>query len=165
MAIARIFIGLVLIFIFVAFSLRNMTPISVDLYLRKTPELPLFVWLFFSALFGVVVAWLVAVSEQLRMRSKLKKERKEKKELEEKLENLKKELDTLEEKLSKQRAAMIEVNQRYHGEPVPPPPAAVSESTAESQPETDLEKDSTEDGVVEPSKEVKDENQNPVNHQ
>ncbi len=31
MAIARIFFGLILIFLFVAFSLKNMGPVSVDL--------------------------------------------------------------------------------------------------------------------------------------
>jgi uncharacterized integral membrane protein len=103
MAIARIFLGLVLIFIFVAFSLKNMGPVSIDLYFRKTPELPLFVWLFFAALFGVIVAWIVALSEQLRMRRELRRERKEKEELEEKLGKLKKEIEQLEDRLSKQR--------------------------------------------------------------
>ena len=108
MAIARIFFGLILIFLFVAFSLKNMNPISVDLYFRKTPELPLFVWLFFAALFGVIVAWLVAISEQLRMRRALKREKKEKKELEDKVEKLKKELEELEDRLSRQRAVLLQ---------------------------------------------------------
>ena len=103
MAIARIFFGLILIFLFVAFSLKNMGPVSVDLYFRKTPELPLFVWLFFAALFGVIVAWVVAISEQLRLRRAFKKEKKEKEELEDKVEKLKKEIELLEERLTKQR--------------------------------------------------------------
>jgi len=156
MAIARIFIGLVLIFIFVAFSLRNMTPISVDLYLRKTPELPLFVWLFFSALFGVVVAWLVAVSEQLRMRGKLKKERKERKELEEKLEKLKKDLDGLEEKLRKQRETIAGFTQPT-SEPISVPPAPVEESSDEPEPTEPFDANSEIDFKERPVAESSDE--------
>jgi len=150
MAIARIFFGLILIFLFVAFSLKNMGPVSVDLYFRKTPELPLFVWLFSAALFGVIVAWLVAISEQLRMRRELKKERKEKKELEERVERLKKEIAEIEERLSRQRMEMVkEAQPASQGTQTnPDPPAsepfsngaevdAAGEGDAPSKPESE----------------------------
>ncbi len=90
MIIFKLFTGLVVIFLLVAFAIRNMTPVHLDFYFYKTPDIPLFVMLYLSILLGVAVAWLLVISEQLRMRIQIKKKDKRIKELEERLKELEK---------------------------------------------------------------------------
>lgn len=94
MIIFKLFTGLVVIFLLVAFAIRNMTPVHLDFYFYKTPDIPLFVMLYLSILLGVAVAWLLVISEQLRMRIQIKKKDKRIKELEERLKELEKTEET-----------------------------------------------------------------------
>ncbi len=88
MIILRLFIGLALIFLLVAFAIRNMAPVHLDFYFYKTPDVPLFVMLYLSILLGVAVAWVLVIGEQFRMRVQLKRKEKKIKELEERLKSL-----------------------------------------------------------------------------
>ncbi len=88
MIILRLFLGLVLIFLLVAFATLNMTSVELNFYFYKTPKVPLFVVLYLCVLLGVVLAWVMVIGEQLRMRVQLKKKDKIIKELEEKLKSL-----------------------------------------------------------------------------
>ncbi len=82
MIILRLLIGLIIIFLLVAFALRNMTPVHLDFYFYKTPDVPLFVMLYLTLLVGVAVAWIMVISEQLRLRMEIRKRDKKIKELE-----------------------------------------------------------------------------------
>lgn len=97
MAIVRLFIGLVMVFVLVGFSVANMANVSLNFYAYKTPPIPLFVVLFLSILLGVVVAWGMAVGEQLRLKGEVKKRDRQLKELE-------REIKSYEEKLASIRA-------------------------------------------------------------
>jgi len=86
MIILRLFMGLVIIFLLVAFAIRNMMPVQLDFYFYKTPEVPLFVVIFLSLLVGVAAAWVLVIGEQLKMRAELRRKNKKIKELEKQLE-------------------------------------------------------------------------------
>ncbi len=85
MIILRLFFGLVIIFLLVAFAIRNMTPVHLDFYFYKTPDVPLFVLLYLCLLLGVAAAWVLVIGEQLRMKMELRKKDKRIKELEKQL--------------------------------------------------------------------------------
>lgn len=76
MIILRLFFGLLIIFLLVAFAIRNMTPVHLDFYFYKTPDVPLFVLLYLTLLVGVAVAWLLVIGEQIKMKSEVRKKSK-----------------------------------------------------------------------------------------
>ncbi len=86
MIILRLLFGLIIIFLLVAFSIRNMLPVQLDFYFYKTPPVPLFVIIFLSLLLGVAAAWILVIGEQVRMRNELRKKNKRIKELEKQIE-------------------------------------------------------------------------------
>ena len=88
MIILRLFFGLVIIFLLVAFAIRNMTPVHLDFYFYKTPDVPLFVMLYLSLLVGVAAAWILVIGEQLKMKREVRKKDKRIKELEKQLAQL-----------------------------------------------------------------------------
>ena len=85
MVILRLLIGLIVIFLLVAFSMRNMTPIHLDFYFYRTPDVPLFVVVFLTFILGVAAAWILVIGEQIKMKTLLKKRDRRIKELEKKL--------------------------------------------------------------------------------
>ncbi len=104
MIILRLFVGLVIIFLLVAFAIRNMAPVQLDFYFYRTPQVPLFVVIFLCLLLGVAGAWILVIGEQLKMRAELRKRNKKIKELEKQLElyeTAKIEADKAEEKEEK----------------------------------------------------------------
>jgi len=98
MVIFRLVLGLVVIFLLVAFSMANLGDVTLNFYFYQTPPIPLFVVIFISLLLGVFLAWGMVVSEQLKLKSGVRSRDK-------KIRNLQSEL----EKLEKRLASMSEV--------------------------------------------------------
>jgi putative membrane protein len=94
MVIFRLLIGMILVFLLVAFAIANMGGVIVSFYFYRTPQIPLFVVIFLSLLLGVIVAWGLAVSEQLRLRGQIRGKDK-------KIKELLKEMEELEGRLSR----------------------------------------------------------------
>lgn len=94
MVILRLLIGMILVFLLVAFAIANMGGVIVSFYFYRTPQIPLFVVIFISVLLGVILAWGLAVSEQLRLRRQIRAKDK-------KLKELNKEIEELEGRLSR----------------------------------------------------------------
>ena len=94
MVIFRLLIGMILVFLLVAFAVANMGGVMVNFYFYRTPQIPLFVVIFISVLLGVIFAWGLAVSEQLRLRAQIRAKDKE-------IKTLHKEIEELEERLSR----------------------------------------------------------------
>ncbi len=92
MAILKLLVGLVVVFLLVVFAIVNMEPVAVSFYFYKTPAIPLFVIIFISVLVGVMLAWLLVIGEQLSLRSKVRSKEKRIKELEKEVEELEKRL-------------------------------------------------------------------------
>ncbi len=94
MVIFKLLIGMILVFILVAFAIANMQGVAVSFYFYHTPQIPLFVVIFLSLLLGVIVAWGLAVSEQLRLRGQVRARNKE-------VRRLQAEIEALEGRLSR----------------------------------------------------------------
>lgn len=92
MAILKLLVGLVVVFLLVAFAIANMEAVAVSFYFYKTPAIPLFVIIFISVLVGVMLAWILVIGEQISLRSKVRAKDKRIKELERELEELEKRL-------------------------------------------------------------------------
>jgi len=92
MAIIRLFLGLIVVFLLVGFSVANMQSVSINFYFYKTPAIPLFVVLFLSLLGGVLIAWGMVLGEQLKLRAEVRRRDRQ-------LKDLEKELKSYEEKL------------------------------------------------------------------
>ncbi len=88
MVIFRLLIGMILVFLLVAFAIANMGGVAVSFYFYHTPQIPLFAVIFLSLLLGVIVAWGLAVSEQLRLRGQVRSKDKKIKELHKDIEEL-----------------------------------------------------------------------------
>ena len=92
MAILKLLVGLVVVFLLVAFAIANMEAVAVSFYFYKPPAIPLFVIIFISVLVGVMLAWILVIGEQISLRSKVRAKDKRIKELERELEELEKRL-------------------------------------------------------------------------
>jgi putative membrane protein len=92
MAILKLLVGLVVVFLLVVFAIANMQAVAVSFYFYKTPAIPLFVIIFISVLVGVMLAWLLVIGEQLSLRGKVRAKDKRIKELEKELEEVEKRL-------------------------------------------------------------------------
>ena len=118
MAILKLLVGLVVVFLLVVFAIANMEAVAVSFYFYKTPAIPLFVVIFISLLLGVMLAWVLVVGEQLRLRNQLRARDRRIKELE-------KELESLEGRL-----ARVAPQERPQEEPPQSPPGGEGEETA-----------------------------------
>jgi len=101
MVIFRLLIGMILVFLLVAFAVANMGGVMVNFYFYRTPQIPLFVVVFISVLLGVILAWGLAVSEQLRLRGQIRAKDK-------KIKGLHKEIEELEGRLSRLSPPCVE---------------------------------------------------------
>ena len=85
MGIFRFVFGLLLLLIFVMYSVQNLTPVPIGYYNHlfdlKTVHVPLIVVIFFSMISGFFVAWLVGLIKIQKLKSTLRKQKKEIKEL------------------------------------------------------------------------------------
>ena len=88
MAILKLFVGLVVVFLLVVFAISNMEAVAVSFYFYKTPSVPLFVVIFISLLLGVMLAWMLVIGEQFRLRNQVRSKDRRIKELERELEGL-----------------------------------------------------------------------------
>ncbi len=89
MWILRWLLFLVVIFFLVGFLSQNSTPkVQVQIITWQSPELPLSFMLFLAALAGYIVSLLVAVINQLRMRSEISAQKRRNQALQNELERL-----------------------------------------------------------------------------
>ena len=94
MAILKLLVGLVVVFLLVVFAIANMEAVAVSFYFYKTPSVPLFVVIFISLLLGVMLAWVLVIGEQFRLRNQVRSKDRRIRELE-------RELESLEDRLAK----------------------------------------------------------------
>jgi putative membrane protein len=80
-------VALSFFFVMVIFGVNNMVPVTVDYYFGQV-ELPMFILLSLAIIIGMAIAALIGISDQLRLKSKIKGQDKRIKDLERELSSL-----------------------------------------------------------------------------
>ncbi len=141
MAILKLLVGLVVVFLLVVFAIANMGAVAVNFYFYKTPSVPLFVVIFLSLLLGVMLAWVLVIGEQLRLRNQIRARDRRIRELEKELEGVEGRLASL---VPEEREEKKEVPETRAPEPgqeggTAPPPSQSSLETPQEEPQESRE--------------------------